>query len=200
MGLRVKSGLLLAAVLLTSAGCLFTPRTPEPPTSGSIEYLPRDLPENIWANAQTSLNEKDAPGWNDAISENFEYFPDSAAEAQFPPGTFDDWNKEDEMRFINAFYDSDVTIVSLMREEDYVIPPPSGDEVDWENVIYYLRVETNDDESETRYRASAIITFKLEGSFWYIYRWRDQQGESNPDNPEELLSSMGVLRGNFGSN
>ena len=183
-----------------AAAACSPPRTPEPPSSGeAIQYLPRSSPENIWANAQISLENVDAFGWDEAFSENFTYDPDSDAEGQFP-GAFEGWNKEREMAFINGFYDSGVSIDAQMRNDDFVIPDHSSGEVDWENVIYDLIVTSGSDGSVTRYRASAIITFKLENNFWYIYRWEDLQGESNPDNPDELLSSMGVLRGTFGSN
>ena len=199
-GRRFLSVLLLCGICGLSAGCLFTPRTPESPSSGdAIEYLPRNSPENIWANAEISLENADSFGWDEAISENFQYIPDSDASSQFP-GVFDGWNKEREMAFINGFYDTEVSIEAQMRDDDFVIPDDSSGEVDWENVIYDIIVTSDAAGSVTRYRASAIITFKLEDNFWYIYRWEDLQGENNPDNPEELLSSMGVLRGTFGSN
>ena len=65
-------------------------------------------------------------------------------------------------------------------------------------MIYDVTVTSGVDNSSIRYRGSAIITFTLEGNFWYITEWRDQQGESDPDT-DQLLSTLGVLRGNFAS-
>ena len=191
--------LLLALVLAAPGGCLFEPRVPEPPTSGeSIPYLPRGEAKNVWANLQTALNFSSASVWEENISPDFRYYPDPGVVDQFP-GMFDDWNFEKESAFINSFFDSGVKIVADMRDDDFIVPEASDDEVEWIGVIYFLDVTTTTDGSNTRYRASARITFRLEGNFWYIYEWTDQQGESDPDNETQLLSSMGVLRGSFGS-
>jgi hypothetical protein len=189
----------LLACALAGAGCLLQPRDAEPPQTGDIVvYLEQIDPANTWDNLQTSAEATHAPGWEGAISQtSFVYIPDSAAEAQFP-GVFDNWSLEREIAFINALYNSDVTIVATMRNPGFVVPPSSGSVSVWENVIYDLRVTSGVDGSSVRYRGSAIITFTLEGNFWYISEWRDQQGESDPDT-NQLLSTLGVLRGNFAS-
>lgn len=188
---------LLAA--LAGGGCLLQPREAEPPQTGEIvRYLEQIDPANTWDNLETSAEATHAPGWEDAINAtDFRYIPDSAAEAQFP-GVFTNWGPAQEVAFINALYNSDVTIVATMRNPGFVVPPSSGSESIWENVIYDLRVTSVVDGSTVRYRGSAIITFTLVGNFWYITEWRDQQGESDPDSGQ-LLSTLGVLRGNFAS-
>ena len=191
--------ILLVMVLLAVGGCLFEPRVPEPPTSGvTVPYLPRNtVAKNIWANLQLALNNSDSFGWEENVSPDFRYYPDQEAEQQFP-GLFDDWNKENEMAFITNLFNSGVKIVAEMRDDDFDIPDDSGVEVEWIGVIYFLDVTTISDGSQSRFRASARITFRLEGNFWYIYSWTDQQGESDPDTGA-LLSGMGVLRGSFAS-
>jgi len=181
-------------------GCIFEPRTPEPPATGTpVTYLPQTSSANVWANLERSLNAGHAPGWEDNISQDvFVYEPDSQAESLFP-GAFTGWDRAREVNFINNFYNSGVTIQAQMKDDGFTPPPDSGTQTTWEGVIYDLIITNNADNSVTRYRASAIITFTLEGNFWYISRWRDQQGESNPDSPGQILSSMGVLRGTFAS-
>ncbi len=61
-----------------------------------------------------------------------------------------------------------------------------------------LVVTNKADGSTVRYRGKCDVIFRLEGNFWYIYEWRDLQGESDPDTGQ-LLNTMGVLRGTFGS-
>jgi hypothetical protein len=197
---RGGAALLVLVGLAAAAGCFFDPREPEPPSTGSpVTYLPQTSSANCWANLERSLNAAHAPGWEDNISQDvFVYLPDSDAENQFP-GAFVEWDRTKEVGFINNFYNSGVTIQAQMKNDDFVPPPDSGTQSIWENVIYDLIITNTADGSTTRYRASAIITFSLEGNFWYISRWQDQQGESNPDNPGQLLSSMGVLRGTFAS-
>ncbi|MBK8165577.1 MAG: hypothetical protein IPK64_06345 [bacterium] len=190
----------LLTCLLAGGGCLLQPREAEPPQTGDIVvYLEQIDPANTWDNLQTSAGAMHAPGWEAGISSvNFLYIPDSAAEAQFP-GVFDNWGREREIRFINALYNAEVTIEdAVMRNPGFVVPPSSGSVSVWENVIYDLKVKSKVDGRTLRYRGSAIITFTLEGNFWYISEWRDQQGESDPDT-EQLLPTLGVLRGSFAS-
>jgi hypothetical protein len=189
---------ILLLIMTMLSGCLFAPRDPEPPTGEPINYLPRTDPKKVWENIQLSLNNSDSFGWEDNLHPEFTYIPDSEAEAQFP-GAFVGWNLAKEMDFINNFYSSGVSNLSKMRNDDFIIPDPVGDEVSWESVIYYIRVTNTSDGSESRYRASAIITFRFEGNSWYVYRWEDQVGESDPDSGN-TLPTMGVLRGTFGSN
>lgn len=189
-----------AAALALCAGCIFAPRDPEPPATGApVTLLPQTSSANVWANLERSLNAGYAPGWEDNISqEAFVYEADSAAESQFP-GIFAAWGRDQETAFINNLFNSGVTIHSLMKDDGFTPPPDGGVETVWEGVIYDVTLTDPTDNSTTRYRASAIITFSLEGNFWYITRWRDQQGESDPDNPGTILPSMGVLRGTFAS-
>jgi len=186
---------------LTLSGCLFVPREAELPAVGeTVIYFDGTSSNNVWGNLGKSLEATHSPGWEDNISlEEFIYIPDTDTENQFPPGTFVGWDRAREVSFINGFYNSNVSITVQMKDDDFVVPPDTGTEVEWENVIYFLTVTNKADNSVTKYRGSAIITFRLEGSFWYVYQWRDQQGESDPISGQPL-PTMGVLRGNFASN
>jgi len=193
------AGLAVAVVLLS--GCLFSPRDPEPPSTGTqINYLPKSSPANVWANLQKSLEASHAPGWEDNISQmDFRYIPDDEATNKFPPTMFPGWDRAKEVSFINNFYNSGVTIVAKMSESGFTFPPPSGGvEMTIENIIYDLLVTNDADGSVVRYRGKCDVIFRLEANFWYIYEWRDLQGESDPGTGQ-LLSTMGVLRGTFGS-
>jgi hypothetical protein len=190
------SGLMLAFL----SGCLFSPREPEPPGTGvQIDYLPKSSPANVWANIEKSLEASHSPGWEDNISlAEFRYVPDDETRNTYPGIAWDLWRRPQEVNFINNFYNSGVTISAKMRNDEFEVPDNSGTEVIWEDVIYDLTVTNNNDGSQVRYRAVADITFRLEGNFWYIYLWRDLQGESPPEGGGQL-STMGVLRGTFGS-
>ncbi len=193
--------LVSVAVTVATAGCIFQPRDPAPPSTVSVQYLPKTSPSNVWANLEKSLVNTHAFGWEDDITPDgttFTYIPDTAADEQFP-GVFATWDRAKEIAFINKLYDSEVTITAQMRNDEFVPPDPTGTEVIWEGVVYDLTVTSKIDGSATRYRGRAIITFRLEGNFWYIAKWEDQFGEGNPDNPEQILPTMGVLRGTFGS-
>ena len=189
----------LVVVGVSICGCFFTPRTPEPPTTSEpIPYRERTSSSSIWANAGLSLEHLDSTGWEEAISEDFTYEPDGVAELNYPD-VFVDWNQEREMAFITDLYSQDISVVAQMRDPEFVPPPDTGEMVIWEDVIYMITVSSSDG-SETKYRATAEITFRLEGNFWYIYKWIDVSPEEDPDNPGQFLSSFGGLRGIFASN
>ncbi len=196
LGLAV---LLLTGLVLLS-GCLFTPREPEKPGTGvQIDYLPKSAPANVWANLEKSLEASHAPGWEDNISLiEFRYIPDDEARDLFPPDTFIGWDRPREVTYINNFYNSGVSIVAQMVQTGFVFPPASGNEMTIEDIIYDLVVTNDADGSVVRYRGKCDVIFRLEANFWYIYEWRDLQGESDPGSGQ-LLNTMGVLRGTFGS-
>jgi hypothetical protein len=193
------AALLLAGSVLLS-GCLFSPREPEQPGTGvQIDYLPKSTPANVWANIEKSLAATHAPGWEDNISPSeFRYIPDDEARDAFPDGTFLGWDRAREITFINNFYNSGVSITAQMTQTGFVFPPPSGNEMTIEDIIYDLVVTNDADGSMVRYRGKCDVIFRLEANFWYIYEWRDLQGESDPGSGQ-LLNTMGVLRGTFGS-
>lgn len=202
--IRAGGNLCLAALLLAGtalfSGCLFTPREPEKPGVGvQIDYLPKSTPANVWANLEKSLQASHSPGWEDNISLlEFRYIPDDEARDLFPPETFLGWDRPREVTYINNFYNSGVSIVAQMVEPGYIFPPASGNEMTIEDIIYDLVVTNDADGSVVRYRGKCDVIFRLEANFWYIYEWRDLQGESDPGSGQ-LLNTMGVLRGTFGS-
>lgn len=189
----------IAVFAVFLSGCLFEPREPEQPGTGAVvEYIPKSKPANVWANLEKSLEAQHAAGWEDNISlTEFRYIPDDESRDQFP-GVFVGWDRDREITFINSFYNSDVKIDATMSEASFVFPAPAGNEMTIEDIVYDLTVTNIADQSVVRYRGKCDVIFRLEANFWYIYEWRDLQGESDPDTGQ-LLSTMGVLRGTFGS-
>jgi len=141
---------------------------------------------------------KDSGGWDTAVSEDFEYVPDGQTQAAFPGVDWANWGKEAELSFITSWFASDIEILSTAQEwsdTEINTPDPAGTFAEW-NIIYFFTV--NDQfGSSTRYRGRCILQFALEGSYWYLSYWRDEQGEQDPDNPSSTLSTMGAIRGAF---
>jgi hypothetical protein len=194
---RLLPPAVMACLGLLLGGCLFEARDPEPPTSLAIDYLPRSSAENIWENCRLALNNRDTGGWDTAVSENFVYVPDSDTEQAYPAVDWANWDKDAEMDFINSWFASGVTIVADLRDTDINTPPGDGGVAEWE-IIYLLTVEDAQTGSITRYRGSAVLEFTLEGSYYFLSYWRDEQGEEDPDTGAPL-ETMGRLRGAFGS-
>jgi len=188
--------LALAALIAHLGGCLFDTRDPEPPTSGAIDYLPRSNAANVWENCRLALINKDTGGWDTAVFEGFVYEPDSDTEQANPSVDWDSWGKDAEMNFINSWFATDVTISANLRDTDINTPDGSGGVAEWE-IIYLLSVVDNQSGSTTRYRGNAVLRFTVEGSYWFLTYWRDQNGEPDPDNPGSTLPTMGALRAAF---
>ncbi|MFH1845571.1 MAG: hypothetical protein ABIF77_20485 [bacterium] len=188
--------LALAAYLPLLTGCLFKPRTPEPPTGAEIVYLPRGEVPNILANLETALKNLDIAGYDDAIGENFVYLPDSQTKNDYPAVDWANWDREQELAFAGNMFDNISALQANLRDTDIRVDIGSGTEVEWE--VIYLLEQTSSDGSVTKYRGGVEIIFRQIGSFWYIDSWEDLQGEPDPDTGA-ALTSMGGLRGAFAS-
>lgn len=192
-----RLALLSLVVPLAAGGCLFEPREPEPPTTQAIDYLPRSNPDNIWENCRLALINRDTGGWDTAVSESFRYEPDSDTRQAYPDIDWGQWGKDREMSFINSWFSSGVQIQADLRETEINTPGGADGFAEWE-LIYLLTVTDSQTGTVTRYRASAVLQFTLEGSYYYLSYWRDEQGEEDPDTGA-ALETMGRLRGAFGT-
>jgi hypothetical protein len=185
--------LILAAVAL--GGCIFDTRDPEPPSTQAINYLPRSSAPNVWENCRLALVNKDIGGWDDAIGEEFQYVPDSETQLAYPTVDWTDWNKQDELDFMNTWFSTDVTIDADLLDEEINTPDGQGGFAEWD-LIYLLTVTDNQTGSTTRYRGRCILNFNVPDNFWYVTFWRDEQGEADPESGA-TLQTMGALRGAF---
>jgi hypothetical protein len=183
-------------VLLVLNGCLFDARDPEPPFAQAIYYLPRVSAENIWENCRLAMINRDASGWDTAVSENFVYVPDSDTEQAYPQVDWANWRKAAEMEFVSRWFASNVTIEADLRDDPINTPAGSGGLAEWE-LIYLVAVTDTQTGAITRYRGRAVLQFTLEGSYYFLSYWRDEQGEQDPDSGA-TLETMGRLRGAFG--
>ncbi len=180
-----------------ACGCLFEPRDAEPPsTQDPIEYLPRTSPRNVWENCRLALENVDVTGWDNAVHETFLYEPDSQTLSQYPGAFATPWGKPREMTFVNAWFSNRPIIQANLLDEEISTPDGSGGRAEWD-IIYFLNVTDRQNNSVTRYRARATLVFELKGNYWFLTYWRDESGESDPDNPQVLLPTLGVVRGAF---
>jgi hypothetical protein len=194
---RLIPVLLLVVPLL--GGCLFEPREAEPPASTDpIPYVPQTSARNVWSNVELALNNTDVAGWDQNLSSDFRYVPDSQTESAYPTVDWANWDKSQEIDFVQSWFGSDITIVSdMIRDGSQNTNDPGGQFGTWD-LIYLVRV-TDQFGGETRYSGRAEIDFQLEGNFWYITRWEDLNGEEDPDNPGSNLQTLGVVRGAIAS-
>ncbi len=188
---RTSWAVFLGLALLPAAGCLFEPREAEPPRAGEqIEYLVQRDAANVWANIETALEARDVAGWQAQFSPDLTAVDETGGDEAWWDAN---WNYDQEIAFATAFFTQVSAIEADMRDTDIEIGQPAV-EGDW--VIIYRITVTEADGSTTTYRAQARITFKLEGNFWYIIRWADEQAE---DFEGSRRPTLGVLRTSIAS-
>jgi len=183
----------VGCAVLTGAGCVFTPRDPEPP-GASVEYVNDSDPGNVLFNLEQALQETDPSGYQERLSEDFRYEPDSGTLAAYPGVDWANWGYDQEVAFIQDFLGNvdDVTAnldVELIEGDD----SGSGTEA---FVRYVYAISVLSGGSEIQYRATVTMEFKIDGTYWRLSRWYDEQGETDPDSGA-LLPTLGVRRGAF---
>ncbi len=189
---RALIGLILAFFALAWSGCIFQPRDPEDPIGVVIDYLPQSEPDNVIANIEKAMEGQDPAGYDRQIAEDFVYEPDSGTEASYPGVDWAAWDREMEIAFMRAFLGNVAGVTSDMRavalDTDY-----SGSEA---FLRYTYSVVVDESGSQVPYRATVSLDFRLDGTFWVLYRWFDEQGEQDPDSGANL-PSLGQRRGAF---
>lgn len=188
----LKIGLILAFSAIFLGGCFFEPRQAEAPGGTSINYLPQSQPENVLANIETALVNGDVAGYDRQVAEVFTYEPDSDTEASYPGVDWASWDRERELAFMSDFLGNIDGMIVDMRAEEHVTDW-SGSEAFLE---YTYSIEVNEAGGTVPYRAKVSLDFKLDGTYWVLTRWFDQQGETDPDSGSQL-PSLGQRRGAF---
>lgn len=179
--------------LVPAAGCLFQPRAAEPPSSGqSITYLPQSRPENVISNLETAFDHQDASGYERQIADDFVYEPDSDTQASYPNVDWSSWNRDMEIAFIQNFFNNVDAITADLRVRTI--------QGDWSGTVANLRytyaMTVTEGGGEIPYRADVTLDFRLDGTYWVLYRWYDEQGGEDPDT-HAPLPALGQRRGAF---
>ena len=187
-------GLFLAcwACSLFVNGCFFTPREAADPGGEVITYLEQSSPNNVIANIETALSHLDPAGYDRQIAEDFTYQPDSDTEASYPGVDWGAWDREQEIAFMNDFL-GNVDDVAVALQDSVVFDEVTGTEAE---LRYIYRAEVSEGGGQVPYRASVTLEFRLDGTFWVLARWFDEQGETDPDSGSPL-PSLGQRRGAF---
>ncbi|MBC8423169.1 nuclear transport factor 2 family protein [bacterium] len=191
---RRHAGLFLAFwfTALFTSGCFFTPREAQDPGGEQITYIEQSSPENVIANIETALSHRDPAGYERQIAEEFSYQPDSDTEASYPGVDWLGWDREQEFAFMSDFL-GNVDGVAVDMKDVEIFTQWSGSEAE---LRYIYRAEVTEGGGEVPYRASVTLEFRLDGTFWVLTRWFDEQGEEDPGTGSPL-PSLGQRRGAF---
>jgi len=188
---RLAAGPILAGMMLFG-GCLFTPRVAEPPAGRIINYLPQANPINVLENLQTAMNNTDAGGYDRMIADDFTYVPDGDTESSYPSVDWSHWNRDKEIAFITDFFNNVQGIQANLRDVA-VFTDWSGTQAE---LRYIYRIDVQGSGGVVPYRASVTFNLRLDGTYWVLTRWYDEQGEQDPETGAQL-PSLGQRRGAF---
>ncbi len=168
--------------LLTLAACEspFTTRQPEPPDDNSSSLLNPTTPELVFINLRVALQQRNVENYIESLVDTtrsqrrFEFVPDQGVAAS-QPGTFLDWNLEDERRYVQQMLqaipaDSAIVVdfVTENRSETAVTATITQD--------YAIFLPRSPQLPTLPRLARGQATFFLERDDtgdWAIYRWED---------------------------
>ncbi|MBK7703295.1 MAG: hypothetical protein IPI34_10585 [bacterium] len=184
--------MILSLGLVPALGCLFEPRDAEPPTGGSITYLDQSSPENVLANLETAFQNRDAAGYERQIASDFVYEPDGDTQASYPDVDWTTWNRDTEIAFIQNFFNNVDGIAADLNAVEVQVGLGRIDG----GICEIYAVEVTESGGEVPYRASVTLDFRIDGTFWVLARWFDEQGEQDPET-QNSLPTLGQRRGAF---
>jgi len=190
---RIYAIMMVLAAVPAGSGCIFSPRDPEPP-GASVQYVNDSDPGNVVFNLEQAMGALDPSGYQERISQDFRYEPDGGTLANYPDVDWAGWGYEQEVAFIQDFLGNVDGVTA-----DLNLELSEGDEsgVGTEAFVRYVSAVTVESGgSEVKYRATVTMEFKIDGTFWRLSRWFDEQGETDPDSGA-LLPTLGQRRGAF---
>ena len=189
-----RTGPIIAWALLVMLipGCLFEPRVAEAPGGGNIIYLDQSGAKNVRANLETAFNNKDTSGYDRQIAADFRYEPDSGTLASYPDVDWEAWDREQEIAFIGHFFNN---VDAILANLDAVTVNENLGDVSAE-LRYIYSINVTESGGVVPYRAQVTFEFRLDGTYWKLFRWFDEQGEQDPDTGSQL-PTIGQRRGAF---
>jgi hypothetical protein len=146
----------------------------------------------VLANLETAFNNLDPAGYERQIATEFQYQPDSGTQASYPDVDWDNWNRTNEIAFIEQFFNNVEGVTSNLNE----VAIQTGWEGNSAELQYIYSVRVAESGGEVPYRGRVTLEFRLDGTFWKLFRWFDEQGEEDPDTGSQL-QTLGQRRGAF---
>ncbi len=180
---RILLGTILAIMLLLSAGCVFTPRSPEDPVEVEIEWISPHQPENVLANMEAALEARYITYYRDSLHGEFLFLASAQAIAQQPwDQYFEGFGLERELAATEALFLQVETLqVDWNYDED---PEVVGDEATFSLDNYQLTVVYGDG-SERIFSGSAELKL-VKDPDWKLIEWDETQNSAD--------NSWGTLR------
>jgi hypothetical protein len=182
---------LLFLAAIAQAGCIFEPRTAEPPGGGTEQYpwIVPTRPKDVFVNLASGLASNLDSNYERSLDAAFAFIPSADAEAIYP-GSFDGWNKAVELEFLTRvktlyvgtrsvqFGDANLNFTSENEQVGLAI---------YEGT-YTITLNLGDGSPAVTYAGIARFTIVQGTQGWVLSIWEDI--EASGANP-----TSGILRG-----
>ncbi len=186
----------LLALLLFSAGCLFSPREPDgPPDGGETDWETPVTTTILRTNLKAALEGENIGNISDCFTDDYAFevdlsdYIDAGAEGDV---RYANWGKADETQATQAIFAgaSEINVTFVNAE-----PPDETQDDTYRREDYVLTIFWQSGQNineEITYKGQATIYMRREQSSWAIYRWVDSRTVEPSEN-----ETWGVLRGDY---
>ncbi|MBD3180065.1 MAG: hypothetical protein GF417_10985 [Candidatus Latescibacteria bacterium] len=168
---RRVSILIVVISTLVLQGCLFETRDPVVPGGGEEDtWVPVEEATDVFTNLSSGFSELANSNYERSLSDEFLFVPTGTDQGQYP-GILDDWDKSDELDFLNKIkgdYTGERSIRFGDESGEFDQVNLEGDEP-WVEGEYLITLE-----GEASYGGIARFTFVRAGQPKYqLKEWRD---------------------------
>lgn len=180
---------IITLLLIFSQGCEnpFTTREPEPPEQTTSTFISPSSPDLVFINLQLAFSERNAENYIRSLVDTtrsdraFEFIPDQGVAAA-QPGTFLNWNLEEERRYLVQLLQStprDSAFSLLFTEENRIEDAQTATFTQNYAIVARHSIESSNIPKEYRGQSRFLLERNETGD-WAIYRWEDFTNGTDP--------------------
>ena len=186
----VISALLLLATIAPE-GCIFEPRTAEPPGGGTDLYpwIVPNRPKDVFANLASGLASNLDSNYERSLDPAFTFIPSADAEAVYP-GSFEGWTKAielDVLARIKTYYVGERSVQFGDENLNFTYEDEQVGFATYEG-IYTITLNLGDGSPALVYAGIAKFTIVQGTQGWVLSIWEDIE-------PSGTNPTSGILRG-----
>lgn len=183
-----RTGVILLNFFITT-GCVnpFSTREPEPPEQNASNFITPSTPEIVFINLRVAIKDRNVENYIRSFVDStrsqrrFTFIPDQGVAAT-QPGTFTDWDLEDERRYLNQLFQatpadstSNLKLDERIRDEAATTATFTQD---YELMVRHTR-QSNNIPAVFRGQSKFWLEVNETGD-WAIYKWEDFSNGVDP--------------------
>lgn len=178
-----------AFVFIIATGCAnpFSTREPEPPDQNVSNFITPSTPEIVFVNLKVAIRERNVENYIRSFVDStrsqrrFTFVPDRGVAAT-QPGTFTDWDLEDERRYLNQLFQATpVDSASNLKLDEEIRNEGSATATFTQNYELTVRHGRQSNNIPAVFRGQSKFWLEVnETGDWAIYRWEDFSNGVDP--------------------